>query len=166
MDKLDINKILNRKQIENEIIEFLDNFDNNDTLKTRGLYLYGFSGIGKTYFINDLLKDRYDIISYNAGDIRNKSIIEDITINNMSNTNVLSMFNKKKKNIVILMDEIDGMNNGDKGGINSLIKLIRPKKTKKQKKEKISGMPIIIQLKRAINFILLTSLKRLLTTKY
>ena len=30
------------------------------------------------------------------------------------------------------MDEIDGMNNGDKGGINSLIKLIRPKKTKKQ----------------------------------
>lgn len=28
------------------------------------------------------------------------------------------------------MDEIDGMNNGDKGGINTLIKLIRPKKTK------------------------------------
>ena len=37
-----------------------------------------------------------------------------------------------KKN-VILMDEIDGMNNGDKGGINTLIKIIRPKKTKKQK---------------------------------
>ena len=31
------------------------------------------------------------------------------------------------------MDDIDGMNNGDKGGINSLIKIIRPKKTKKQK---------------------------------
>ena len=28
------------------------------------------------------------------------------------------------------MDEIDGMNNGDKGGINSLIKLIRPKRPK------------------------------------
>jgi len=33
------------------------------------------------------------------------------------------------------MDEIDGMNNGDKGGINALIKLIRPKKTKKQKQD-------------------------------
>ena len=34
------------------------------------------------------------------------------------------------------MDEIDGMNSGDKGGINSLIKLIRPKKTKKQNKKR------------------------------
>ena len=41
------------------------------------------------------------------------------------------------------MDEIDGMNSGDKGGINSLIKLIRPKKTKKQKKEKSTMTPII-----------------------
>jgi hypothetical protein len=41
------------------------------------------------------------------------------------------------------MDEIDGMNNGDKGGINSLIKLIRPKKTKKQKLEDTTMNPII-----------------------
>ena len=41
------------------------------------------------------------------------------------------------------MDEIDGMNNGDKGGINSLIKLIRPKKTKKQKTEEITNNIII-----------------------
>ena len=41
------------------------------------------------------------------------------------------------------MDEIDGMNSGDKGGINTLIKLIRPKKTKKQKKEEITMIPII-----------------------
>jgi DNA polymerase III delta prime subunit len=41
------------------------------------------------------------------------------------------------------MDEIDGMNNGDKGGINTLIKLIRPKKTKKQRLEEITLNPII-----------------------
>ena len=41
------------------------------------------------------------------------------------------------------MDEIDGMNNGDKGGINTLIKLIRPKKTKKQKLEEVTMNPII-----------------------
>ena len=53
------------------------------------------------------------------------------------------MFKKVNKKIVIIMDEIDGMNSGDKGGINALIKLIRPKKTKKQKKEQITMTPII-----------------------
>ena len=61
----------------------------------------------------------------------------------MSETSVISMFKNKSKKIAIIMDEIDGMNGGDKGGINSLIKLIRPKKTKKQKKENISMSPII-----------------------
>jgi hypothetical protein len=35
------------------------------------------------------------------------------------------------------------MNNGDKGGINTLIKLIRPKKTKKQRLEEVTLNPII-----------------------
>jgi hypothetical protein len=85
----------------------------------------------------------YDIIKFDAGDIRNTAVIEDITKQNISSTNVLNMLNKDKKRKVILMDEIDGMNNGDKGGINSLIKLIRPKKTSKQKKEHFSYNPII-----------------------
>ena len=41
------------------------------------------------------------------------------------------------------MDEIDGMNNGDRGGINAIIKIVRPKKTKKQKLEDTSINPII-----------------------
>lgn len=61
----------------------------------------------------------------------------------MSDKNIVSMFYKKIKPIAIVMDEIDGMNNGDKGGINSLIKLMRPKKTKKQKTEEITYNPII-----------------------
>jgi len=56
---------------------------------------------------------------------------------------VVSLLQKKSKPISIIMDEIDGMNNGDKGGINSLIKIIRPKKTKKQKLEELSFSPII-----------------------
>jgi uncharacterized protein YdiU (UPF0061 family) len=61
----------------------------------------------------------------------------------MSDKNIMSLFNKKVKKIAIIMDEIDGMNNGDKGGINTLIKLIRPKKTKKQKLEEVTMNPII-----------------------
>jgi len=88
----------------------------------------------------------YDIINFNATDVRNKSIIENLIENNMSDKNVLSMFNKDKdvvKKKVIVMDEIDGMNNGDKSGISYLIKLIRPKKTKKQKKEQLCHIPIV-----------------------
>ena len=85
-----------------------------------------------TESIYKLLEDlNYDIISYDAGDVRNKSIIDTITQSNMTDMNVLSLLKQKRKPLVIVMDEIDGMNNGDKGGINSLIKLIRPKKTKK-----------------------------------
>ena len=51
--------------------------------------------------------------------LRNKSIIDTITKHNMSDQNILSMFYGKSKKIAIVMDEIDGMNSGDKGGINS-----------------------------------------------
>jgi hypothetical protein len=61
----------------------------------------------------------------------------------MSDKNIVSLFYKKIQSLAILMDEIDGMNNGDKGGINSLIKLIRPKKTKKQKNDDTTLNPII-----------------------
>jgi predicted ATPase len=146
MDQLDLNTILDRNGIEDNIIKILDNFDKNkqDLTITRGIYLYGPPGSGKTIFIDKLLKKiNADSILFNAGDIRNKNIISDITKYNMSNVNIISMFKKEKKNIVIVMDEIDGMNNGDKGGINSLIKIIRPKKTKKQKTEDYSLNPII-----------------------
>ena len=45
-----------------------------------------------------LKKLQYDIIKYDAGDVRNKSIIENITKHNMADTNVLSLFQKNKKN--------------------------------------------------------------------
>ena len=91
-----------------------------------------------------ILKElNYDVIKYDAGDIRNKSIIDTITKHNMSDKNIMSLFHKKIKRLAIVMDEIDGMNNGDKGGINALIKIIRPKKTKKQRQEEITLNPII-----------------------
>jgi Cdc6-like AAA superfamily ATPase len=86
---------------------------------------------------------KYDIIRYDAGDIRNKTIIDTITKHNMSDQSVMSIFEQSPRKIVIVMDEIDGMNTGDKGGITSLIKLIRPKKTKKQKNESYTLNPII-----------------------
>ena len=146
MNKLDLNKILDRENIYNEVKDILHNIQKNeqhDQIK-KGFYIYGNPGSGKTEFVTSMLNDiGYDVIKYDAGDIRNKSIIETIAKHNMSNRNIMSMFDKKVKRIVIVMDEIDGMNNGDKGGITSLIKLVRPKKTKKQKLEESTINPII-----------------------
>ena len=146
MENLNVNKILCREKEETSIKNILLNFDKekNNPLAKKGIYLYGDPGIGKTNFVTAILKDlEYDIISYDAGDIRNKNIIETFTKHNVSDVNIMSMFKKKTKKIAILMDEIDGMNNGDKGGINALIKLMRPKKTKKQKTEEFTIIPII-----------------------
>jgi hypothetical protein len=146
MDKLNINRILNREEQENVIKGILKDFESNkhNLQFKKGIYVYGDPGTGKTTFVTNILKEmNYDIIKYDAGDIRNTAVIEDITKHNMSDKNIMSLFNKKIKNIAIIMDEIDGMNNGDKGGINSLIKLIRPKKTKKQKLEEVTMNPII-----------------------
>jgi hypothetical protein len=146
MEDLNFNKILNREEKASSIKEILTNFEinKNNLLFKKGIYVYGDPGSGKTTFVTNILKEMdYDIIKYDAGDIRNKSIIENITKHNMSDKNIMSLFNNKIKRIAIIMDEIDGMNNGDKGGINSLIKLIRPKKTKKQKLEEVSMNPII-----------------------
>jgi len=146
MENIELNNILNREFSATNIKNILKNFDanRNNLLLKRGIYVYGDPGTGKTTFVTNILKElNYDVVKYDAGDIRNKNIIDTITKHNMSDRNIMSIFHKKVKKIAIIMDEIDGMNNGDKGGINSLIKLIRPKKTKKQKLEDITVIPII-----------------------
>ena len=146
MENLNINKFLNRCENEIHLKELMRNFEMNktDTSFKKGIYVYGNPGTGKTCFVKKILKDMgYDIVLYDAGDIRNTNVIEEITKRNMSDKNIMSLFTNTDHKIVIVMDEIDGMNNGDKGGINTLIKLIRPKKTKKQKLEDTTRIPII-----------------------
>jgi DNA polymerase III delta prime subunit len=146
MEGININALLNRDSEAAQFKLMLQDFQQNkhDLASKKGIYVYGDPGSGKTTFVANILKELgYDIIKYDAGDIRNKTIIDTITKHNMSDKNVMSMFYKKIQPIAIIMDEIDGMNNGDKGGINSLIKIIRPKKTKKQRLEEITLNPII-----------------------
>ena len=150
MDKIinnaELIRIFERQAISNNIKSILNDFDANCNKVTykKGIYIYGSPGSGKTSFIMNLLKEMdYDVIKYDAGDVRNTGLINTITNNNISNRNVLDMMTGKVKRIAIVMDEIDGMNNGDKGGITALIKLIRQKKTKKQKLENSTMNPII-----------------------
>ena len=77
MEQLNINHLLQREECEKKLIESLAFFEEHKTaLSTkRGVYIYGSPGSGKTWFVRKTLeKLNYDIISYDAGDIRNKTI--------------------------------------------------------------------------------------------
>ena len=137
---------MDRAQTINFVKDFLNNFDKNknNILHSRGLYIYGSTGTGKTELIKNILNDmNYDIIYYDSSDVRNKDVINAINNYNISEKSILSIFQQNTRKNAIVMDEIDGMSSSDKGGIDALVKLIRPKKTKKQKAENFITVPII-----------------------
>ena len=139
------NEILGRTEIANQIADFLTRFQEirQDVEQKKGVYIYGASGIGKTQFVLSIIRKMgYDPILYDAGDIRNKTFMDSIASQYLSTNNVLQLFRKQPKQIAIIMDEIDGMNRNDQGGLSALSKLIRHKKMKKHKKENTSAHPI------------------------
>ena len=145
-NKFKLDEILNRNKIKNNVIEYLNEFEKNknNPLRECGIYIYGDTGIGKTTFVHNILVSmNYDVIKYDTSCVRNTTMVENITKNNISDKNIFYLLKKESRKIAIIMDEIDGMNCGDKGGINTLIKVIRQKKTKKQKTEDTTSVPII-----------------------
>jgi hypothetical protein len=141
---MDFTHIFNRSQQESQIIELLTNFQSTPLNIKRNIYIQGPHGIGKSTFIMKLLnKLQYDIIRYDSVDIRNTHLIESLSTSTNFSNNVLNKFKKTTTPVVILLDDIDSINAGDKSIINSLIKLIRPKKNKKQKQEPYNSTPII-----------------------
>jgi len=140
-----MDQVIDHSLQESIVLEFLSTFNKHDVKSKKCVYVHGPTGCGKTGFVLSVLKTaEYDVIKYDTRDARNKSIVDGVNVSNMSDQNVLNMFYKKKSKIAILMDEVDSMNNGDKGGINTLIKLIRPKKTKRQRAEdRGTHVPII-----------------------
>ena len=144
MDKINLNSILKRDTIKTKILSLLKEMEENDSmLLKRCIFIHGEPGVGKTTFVNDLLKEYYDTIYFDGSDPRTKASIESLADNHIGQYNVTNLLNGIKKQIVVVMDDIESMNCGDKGGINTLAKLVRPKKTKRQKKELRSVNPII-----------------------
>jgi hypothetical protein len=144
MKEINYIDLFDRNNEKNRVLDFLSSFSTSIINQPKGLYILGPPGSGKTHFVKSIIpSDKYDIISYDASDIRTKSAIPEIIGTKLSNCNVLHLFNRKQKQTVILMDEMDYMNAGDKGGIKELIKYTRAKKTKKQQQEVQTSSPII-----------------------
>jgi hypothetical protein len=138
---MDFLEILQRTQLKDEIKNCILSYKLDEN-KKKNIFIYGECGSGKTTFIKNIIKElEYDMIYCDSTDSRNKNYIESISSGNVSNKNVINMFNKVKKQIIIVIDDVDTVN--DKNFSTMLVKLVRPKKTKKQKIEGFSLNQII-----------------------
>ena len=103
-------------------------------------FLYGAGGIGKTTVARVLLQQcNYHIYELNSGEVRSKKRIEE-TFEKILNNHSVSMMKKKNRQqtLGIVMDEIDGMSCGDKGGLHELFNIVA-----KQHDEGVVVNPVI-----------------------
>ncbi|CAI2175794.1 19970_t:CDS:1 [Funneliformis geosporum] len=104
------------------------------------LLISGPPGIGKTSSVHLVAGlEGYEVIELNASDTRSKKTLEAAIKVATKNTSITGFFNPvnektsgkasvkevQKKRTLILMDELDGMSSGDRGGIAELIQLIK-----------------------------------------
>jgi replication factor C subunit 1 len=99
----------------------------------RAVMIHGPPGIGKTtaaHLVATL--EGYDVLEYNASDTRSKKLMEETMRGVLDNTSLKGYFAPdkekvaaSKKKMVLIMDEVDGMSAGDRGGVGQLAALCR-----------------------------------------
>ncbi|KAF3933432.1 hypothetical protein ABW19_dt0210159 [Dactylella cylindrospora] len=99
----------------------------------RAVMIHGPPGIGKTTAAHLVAKlEGYDVLESNASDTRSKKLLENSLKGILDNRSLMGYFNtgdKKvdpsKQKIVVIMDEVDGMSAGDRGGVGQMAALCR-----------------------------------------
>lgn len=94
----------------------------------RAVMIHGPPGIGKTTAAHLVAKlEGYDIVESNASDTRSKKLVESGLKGVLSTTSLMGYFGtggndveEGKKKLVLIMDEVDGMSAGDRGGVGAL----------------------------------------------
>lgn len=94
----------------------------------RAVMIHGPPGIGKTTAAHLVAKmEGYDIVESNASDTRSKKLVQEGLQGVLETTSLLGYFagdgkkvEESRKKLVLIMDEVDGMSAGDRGGVGAL----------------------------------------------
>ncbi|KAI4207153.1 MAG: hypothetical protein LQ346_000731 [Caloplaca aetnensis] len=94
----------------------------------RAVIIYGPPGIGKTTAAHLAARlEGFDVVESNASDTRSKKLVETGLKGVLDTTSLLGYFagdgkkvEAEKKKLVLIMDEVDGMSAGDRGGVGAL----------------------------------------------
>ncbi|THC88449.1 hypothetical protein EYZ11_012103 [Aspergillus tanneri] len=99
----------------------------------RSVMIHGPPGIGKTTAAHLVAKlEGFDIVETNASDTRSKKLVETGLLGVLDTTSLQGYFSgadrkveSTKKNLVLIMDEVDGMSAGDRGGVGALASIAK-----------------------------------------
>ena len=134
-----LNQICGNKAQVERLGRWLRNFPKNQRTKFkmpgqdgsgtfRAVMIHGPPGIGKTTAAHLVAKlEGYDIVESNASDTRSKKLIENSLKGVLSTTSLMGYFSagaeaveEGKKKLVLIMDEVDGLSAGDRGGVGAI----------------------------------------------